>query len=163
MLIEYLEIEFKQWVEDEKEQFKQKLIELWKIASDWLEVKNPELKNFLENLYHSFEVNIQKLVIKLKSMSSGYQYATANPQIIINTRELNNYAIRLGSVAARISQLEGRVDSLYRHVGLLDLWNLIQADFLTEFSWHLRSCANYLSDIAKDFSTVDNDLASKIQ
>lgn len=96
-------------------------------------------------------------------MSAGYKYATANPQIIVDTYKLGNYAQRLRSVNTRIANLDIRLDSLYWRVGLLDLWNLMQADILTGYSWRLSRCANYLSDTATDFSNAENDLVGKLQ
>ena len=62
-----------------------------------------------------------------------------------------------------ISNLDGRMDSLYWRVGLLDLWNLMQADILTGYSWRLSRCASYLSDTATDFVNAENDLVGKLQ
>lgn len=98
-----------------------------------------------------------------KTFNVGYKYATANPQIVVDTYKLGNYAQRLRSVNTRISNLDRRLDSLYWRVGLLDLWNLMQADILTGYSWRLSRCASYLSDTATDFVNAENDLVSKVQ
>ena len=47
--------------------------------------------------------------------------------LIVDTYKLNQYAGRLSSVNNKINQLDSRLDSLYWRVGLLGLWNLIQA------------------------------------
>jgi hypothetical protein len=47
-------------------------------------------------------------------------------------------------------------------VGFLDLWDLMQADLLTGYSWRLARCANYLSDTASDFDGVEKDLQNKL-
>lgn len=98
-----------------------------------------------------------------KLVNPGAGYANANPQIIVDTYKLGNYAQRLKSVNTRIANLDKRLDSLYWRVGLLDLWKLMQADLLTGYSWRLSRCANYLSDTAADFAKVENDLAGKLQ
>lgn len=122
-----------------------------------------KIEQFITDIREAVVAAINKIIAKLKSMSDGYEEATANPQIIVDTYKLNNYAQRLRSVNTRITNLERRIDSLYWRVGLLDLWNLIQADILTGYSWRLCHCANYLSDTATDFVNVEKDLVSKVQ
>jgi len=98
-----------------------------------------------------------------KTFNVGYKYAIANPQIIVDTYKLSSYAQRLRSVNVRIANLDKRIDSLYWRIGLLDLWNLMQADILAGYSWRLSRCANYLSDTATDFISVEKELMSKVQ
>ena len=122
-----------------------------------------KIKNYISDIKEAVVAAINKIIAKLKSMSAGYKYATANPQIIVDTYKLGNYAQRLRTVNTRISNLDRRLDSLYWRVGLLDLWNLMQADILTGYSWRLSRCASYLSDTATDFVNAENDLVSKVQ
>lgn len=98
-----------------------------------------------------------------KLVNPGRDYSNANPQIVVDTYKLGNYAQRLRTVNTRVSNLDGRLDSLYWRVGLLDLWNLMQADVLTGYSWRLSRCASYLSDTATDFVNAEKDLVSKVQ
>ena len=95
--------------------------------------------------------------------NNGNSYAKANPQIIVNTDLLIQYSQRLETVNRKISKVDEHIDSLYWRVGLLDLWNLMQADILTGYSWRLSRCASYLSDTASDFLNAENDLVSKVQ
>ena len=105
--------------------------------------------------------NIVAWVTRL--FNSGGKYAAANPQIKVNTDLLIQYSQRLYKVNMKISKLDERIDSLYWRVGLLDLWNLMQADILTGYSGRLNRCASYLSDTATDFVNTENDLVSKVQ
>lgn len=105
---------------------------------------------------------IKKIIAKIKSLSAGHRYASSNPQIVLDTYKLRGYAQRLQSVNTRISRLDGRLDSLYWKVGLLGLWNLMQADALTGYSWRLNRCASYLNDTASDFDSVENDLMNSL-
>ena len=94
-------------------------------------------------------------------MNYGAEYSFANPQIVVDTYKLDSYGQRLKTVNTRISRLDSRLDSLYWRVGLLDLWNLIQADIFIGYSWRLIRCANYLCDTAIDFTNVENELTSR--
>ena len=106
---------------------------------------------------------IKKIINKFKGTSEGYKYATANPQIIVDTYKLERYAQRLNDVNRRINNVDRRLDSLYWKVGLLDIWKLLQADILTGYSWRLNRCAAYLNDTASDFANVEKDLINKTQ
>ena len=97
-----------------------------------------------------------------KHLNKGAKYAQANPQIVVDTYKLKTYAQRILKVQKRIKNLDERLDSLYWKVGFLDLWDLMQADLLTGYSWRLARCANYLSDTASDFDGVEKDLQNKL-
>ncbi len=122
-----------------------------------------KVKDFISDIKEAVVATIKKIIAKLKTLSAGYKYATANPQIVVDTYKLGVYAQRLRSVNTRITTLDGRLDSLYWRVGLRDLWNLMQADILTGYSWRISRCANYLSDTAADFNNAENDLVGKVQ
>lgn len=78
--------------------------------------------------------------------------------IIVDTYKLGQYAQRLSSVNSRINRLDHRMDSLYTKVGLLGLWNLMQADALTGYSWRLLRCQVYLNQTARDFEKLEKEL-----
>jgi len=99
---------------------------------------------------------------KNNNLSAGYKYASSNPQIKLDTYKLSSYAQRLRCVNTRISNLDRRLDSLYWKVGLLGLWNLMQADLLVGYSWRLSRCASYLSNTATDFNSVENELINNV-
>lgn len=75
--------------------------------------------------------------------------------IIVDTYKLNQYAQRISAVNGRISRLDRRLDTLYTRVGLLGLWNLMQADALTCYSWRLVRCQSYLQQTALDFEGTE--------
>lgn len=75
--------------------------------------------------------------------------------IIVDTYKLSQYAQRISSVNVRINRLDRRLDSLYNRVGLLGLWNLMQADALTGYSWRLARCQSYLQQTAVDFEGIE--------
>ena len=97
-----------------------------------------------------------------RNLNAGYKYASANPQITVDTYKLRDYAQRLQRINGRISRLDGRLDSLYWRVGLLDLWNLMQADILTGYSWRLNRCVSYLNDTATDFENAESALLNNL-
>ncbi len=124
--------------------------------------------NWAKEKYQQFKETVKSFINKAKNwfknnFNSGYKYANSHPQIKVDTYKLRDYASRIYDVNRRISNLDGRIDYLYWHVGLLDLWNLMQADILTGYSWRLSRCASYLSDTATDFVNAENDLVSKVQ
>ncbi len=79
--------------------------------------------------------------------------------VVVDTYKLKVYEDRLKTVNKRITKLDERLDSLYWKVGLLGLWNLIQADLLTGYSGRLSLCANYLSYTAKEYESVEKELS----
>lgn len=97
-----------------------------------------------------------------RNFNAGYKYATANPWVTLDTYKLRSYAQRLSNVNSRIVKLDLRLDGLYWQVGLLGLWNLIQADALTGYNWSITRCAAYLMETAGDFDSVESNLASSL-
>lgn len=97
-----------------------------------------------------------------KYFNNGYQYASANTYIRVDTNSLRNYASRLARVNQRVTGLDERMNSLYGKVGLCDLWDLLQADALTGYSWRLRRCINYLNDTASEFEYVEQSISSQL-
>ena len=72
--------------------------------------------------------------------------------IIVDTYKLNVYAQRVATVNGRIKRLDQRINALYMRVGL---WNLIQAEALTGYSWRLLQCQSYLQQTALDFEGTE--------
>ena len=110
---------------------------------------------------------IETGISKLKSwfernFNAGYKYANSNPSVTIDTYKLRTYAQRLQAVNRRISNLDSRLDRLYGSVGLKDLWNLIQADILTGYSWRISRCISYLYDTANDFDNAENSISGNL-
>lgn len=157
---DYVKIKFEQWIDEKKHQIEQKFRDAWIAASNWFIEKRNQFRNFLENAYKSVVSHLDKVVSWFRSMSSGGRYASTNPQIKLDTYKLRSYAQRIQAVNRRISNLDYRLDSLYWKVGLLDLWNLMQADLLTSYSWRLDRCASYLNETANDFDSVESELIS---
>lgn len=81
--------------------------------------------------------------------------------MVVDTYKLNQYAQRISAVNRRIHRLDSRLDSLYTRVGLLGLWNLMQADALTCYSWRLVRCQSYLQQTAADFESIERLLLSQ--
>lgn len=157
---QYLLEQLDEWIDAKIQQLKKTVNEMWEYAITWVKLKKEEFEYFLDNLYKSIEVNIRRLAMYIKSHSAGYKYAIESPQIIVDTFKLNNYAQRLSSINSRITELDGRLNNLYWQAGLLDLWNLMQANILTGYSWRLNRCANYLISTAADFNRVESELTN---
>ncbi len=78
--------------------------------------------------------------------------------LIVDTYKLNQYAQRISRVNARIDKIDSRLNKLYFRVGLLGLWQLLQADALTCYSKRLVQCQNYLEQTASDLESVEQVL-----
>lgn len=122
--------------------------------------KATEYANKFKSAMVKFINNIKNLYNR--NFNTGYMYASANPQIGLDTCNLRYYAQRIQSVNYRISNLDSRLDSLYWKVGLLDLWNLLQADILVNYSWRLSRCVSYLNETANDFDAVESNLINAL-
>lgn len=79
--------------------------------------------------------------------------------IVVDTYKLVQYAQRIEAVNARIVRLDSRLDRLYTRVGLLDLWNLMQADLLTGYNQRLVQCRNYLQETAQSFEKTETEIS----
>ncbi len=123
---------------------------------DWVAEKYQEFKDFIAKGLAAAKEWLNK------TFNAGYKYAEANPYIRLDTYNLSRYADRLRSVNNRINKLDRRLDSLYWKVGLLDIWNLMQADLLTGYSYRVRRCASYLEDTASDFNSLESKLANSL-
>lgn len=150
------------WLNDSLAAMKQKFLDAWNVAADWISEKKNALKDFLTNGYNAVVTGFNQIASWLRNYSAGGKYSSANPQVILDTYKLKSYAQRLEAVNRRLSNIDGRMDSLYGRVGLLDLWNLLQADVLTGYSWRLLRCASYLNETASDFDSVETDLTNSL-
>ena len=157
---EYGKEELEKWLEKKKEEIEQKFNEAWQAAADWIKEKKEGFKKFLSNVYKSVVTGFNKVAGWIRSFSYGSRYASSNPHIKVDTFKLREYASRIYAINRRISNLDGRLDSLYWRVGLLDLWNLMQADIMTGYSWRLSRAASYLNDTASDFDAIETELAN---
>lgn len=129
---------------------------------DKLEEIKQEIKEWFSDLKETIQNTIKKIGAKIQSWTAGGRYADKNPKVEIDTYKMKQYATRITEVNKRIKKLDGRLDSLYWSVGLLDLWNLMQADALTGYSWRLLRCAGYLKDTAADYEAIETQLANGV-
>lgn len=117
----------------------------------------------ISDIKEAFVSFVEKHFSWLWNGSSAQKYLASHPQIQVDTQKMLSYAHRLSAVNTRIASLDRRMDSLYLKVGLLGLWDLMQADLLTSYSRRLKRCANYLSDTAEGFADVESALAQALQ
>ena len=140
----------------EAKEFIAKVSEKLKKIDDEMKVFAEELKDFLLKTID----NVRNWQLKLINRE-GISFTDIH-QICVDTTKLRNYAQRLQSVNSRISKLNGRINSLYWSVGLLGLWNLLQADMLTGYNWRLNKCSSYLYETANDLEQIENNLKNTI-
>jgi hypothetical protein len=87
---------------------------------------------------------------------AGRAYAAANPYFKVDTEKLRSYATRIHNVNSRLRTLDSGLRGLYWQVGLLDIWDIIRANFLTSGSPTLNQIKSYLNDAASRFETAEN-------
>ena len=155
------------WVEEGYKFFTEDIPEAAQKFYDAIVATYDKVKNYISGVKDNIKNFIGKMGAAVKNwynrnLNAGYKYASANPQINVDTYKLRTYAQRLQRVNGRISRLDGRLDSLYWRVGLLDLWNLMQADILTGYSWRLNRCVSYLNDTATDFENAESALLNNL-
>jgi len=121
-----------------------------------------KMKEFIFAIKDYAKKYIQEIIAKIKSMNAANKQAIANPQIVVDTFKLRDYASRLSDANRRISNLDGRMNSLYWKVGLLDLWDLVQANLLTGYSWRIMRAVSYLNNTASDFEKLETELVNKL-
>lgn len=92
----------------------------------------------------------------------GYRYAQNNPYIKLDTNSLREYAARLDSVNNRLHRLDSRLNRLYSHVSLVDLYPLIRADLMIGYSWKIKQCAIYLRSVASEFENAERTISSRL-
>lgn len=96
-----------------------------------------------------------------QNTNSGYKAASADPAIRVDTAKLRGYAERLEKVNRRLATLDGRIDDLYFKIGLLDLFNLLQADLLIGSSGRISNCVKYLEETANDFDRTERNVVEQ--
>lgn len=151
-----------EWLEDRKREFQETIHRAVSTLVQWGVEKLEQLRNFFNDVYEAFCSHLQKAVSYILGRSYATQYAENNPLIQVDTQKLRSYAQRLQNINRQLSRLDREMDSLYWKVGLLDLWNLIQADLFTGYSWRLSRCISYLNDTASDFEKVENSIRNSL-
>lgn len=132
-------------------------------AFSWVSEKIEEFRTFIEKVDAAAKDLALSIWNKVKKFFEGTGrqdngYLNIFERIEINTYVLHSYSGRLRDVNRRITFVDSRLDTLYGRVGLKDLWNLLQADLLTGFSWKLLRCSEYLDVTANEFDRIETKL-----
>lgn len=104
-----------------------------------------------------------------ENLNYGYRYASANPDIIVDTGKLENYAERIKNINRRLSNVDRRMDNLYRHVRSFEdlvflasrLLSIMRIDIMTSYSLRLKRCENYLRETSTNFKNAERNILSK--
>jgi len=150
-----------EWIQEQMDKVRKIFDDIKNFFIDtYVKVKNwtmDRIDDFL-HFVNELEKAIYKGLELLKNLISGSNKYTDGTYISIDTSLLRNYANRINDVNNRLFKLDFQMDGLYKEVGLKDLWNLLQADALTGYSWKLLKCKAYLNDTASDFDNVEKNL-----
>ena len=124
----------------------------------------------IRQLYENLVAALKEIYEALKkTFNKGYQYALANPEILVDTTKLVNYAERVKSANKRLAAVDRRLDSVYKHVRSLEdlvflasnLRNILAIDIVTSYSWRLNRCESYLRETATYFEDAERNIISK--
>lgn len=118
---------------------------------------------FADSIERFFNDIVKNISTWIFEHSKGYKYASANPNISINTTTMVNYASQLRSLSKRSKKLDGDMNSLYWHLGIewdtiANLGKLLKSGIVLDFAFRLDKCANYLTDTANEFDSVEREL-----
>lgn len=138
----------------------QAVVSLVEAVGNALEWTKEQCAEMIDSLITQWNAIINEFQLKF---NAGYQYATNNPNISVDTDSLREYANRLYTVNQTINTIDSNLNYLYGRVGFLDLWDLIQADILTGYNWRLKQCENYLNNTANSFDTAENNIKNSFE
>lgn len=118
---------------------------------------------FADSIEQFFNDIVENISTWIFEHSKGYKYASANPNISINTTTMVNYASQLRSLSKRSKKLDSDMNSLYWHLGIewdtiANLGKLFKSGIILDFAGRLDKCANYLTDTADEFDSVEREL-----
>lgn len=118
---------------------------------------------FADSIEQFFNDIVKNISTWIFEHSKGYKYASANSNISINTTTMANYASQLRSLSKRSKKLDGDMNSLYWHLGIewdtiANLGKLLKSGIVLDFAFRLDKCANYLTDTADEFDSVEREL-----
>ncbi len=128
-----------------------------------VEVEFEGIRNFLLNTYQAFKEAIGMMKEWLRyNLNAGVKYARENPYIKVDPTKLREYAMRIGRVNQRLSNLDSDLRSLYWQVGFLDLWDILMANLITCESFTLNRVKSYLNDAADGFESAENQAVQRM-
>jgi len=128
------------------------------------------LAEFLNGMVDGIMTFINDLSIWFDSnFNTGYQYALANPLLVVDTVRMRDYASRLTKVNNRVKNVDNRISRLYGKVIKIEdligsaqrLSKLIRANVLLGNSPKLIKSAEYLNNAATDFETAEKKIREK--
>ena len=119
------------------------------------------IKEVVDSFVNAMAKFVNGVIGFFKSLDPDVRYANDNPHFIVDTTKLRGYGDTLSRLNRTIASIDSRMDGLYSKVGLLDLWNLMQADILTSHNRHIEKAANFCYDTANRFETAENNINSQ--
>ncbi|MBR2589508.1 MAG: DUF2974 domain-containing protein [Clostridia bacterium] len=98
-----------------------------------------------------------------RTFNEGYKYANANPQIVINTNKMVEYAQRLSNACKRAKELDWQMNEMYWHLdiewdAIPRLAALLRAGRLLDYSYNLERCAFAMVKIAGEFDKAEESI-----
>lgn len=119
----------------------------------WTTVNVEVLIERVIQAYKSLWVQLGQDITDLRN-----QTVILEPNIIVDTNRLRDYAARLEVVVHRIRQLNQDISNLYKQSKLLDLNVLMKEDILQGGIHELQQCINYLYITGDEFEEAENKI-----
>ncbi|MBQ7016709.1 MAG: DUF2974 domain-containing protein [Firmicutes bacterium] len=115
-----------------------------------------EIKKFILDTLESIKEIIGQIKEYLRKNSPGGKYVRDNPYFSADPALLRDYARRLSNINSRLVSLDHDLNDLYWQVGLLDIWDILQANIITSYSVNVRLAQGYLNSAADKIEAADN-------
>lgn len=81
-------------------------------------------------------------------------------EVIVDTNSLNQYGNRIERVNKRVTSVAWEIKSLYFHINIADLWDVIKADLFSHYSLRLKKCQAFLFNTADLYELNEKRLFS---
>ncbi len=122
-----------------------------------------EVGQNLDELYQSVVGALQKVGAWFFAQTYGYQYATENTYIHINTTRMRDLATQLGALSQRSKALDKKMNRLYWNLGIDwdTLWNLgrlLKGEVVLDYAYRLDRCVSFLENTAQEFEEVEKEI-----
>jgi hypothetical protein len=108
------------------------------------------IKNLYENIRNWIKENLDK----------GYRYCEDNPYIKADTGRLRDLQTRVTRINNKLRELDREMDTLYFQVGIIDLFTILTANYLTGGSASLTAAARWMGNTATALEQVENKATS---
>lgn len=84
------------------------------------------------------------------------------PIISVETSRLGVHVNRLTSIRRQVASINDRIEALYWRMSILDMGHLLKADYLTNSTWKIGQCVDYLNTSATRLNDTEQRIVRTI-